>query len=367
MSDHSENNRPIHVLIDRAAFRHNLSVARKLCPDAKIMAVIKADGYGHGMEVTAQALKDADEFAVSSLDDVRRLREAGIDTPITVLSACLSATELDIFSQLNARPTLYDLAHTVVFEQISDDRNLSLWVKIDTGMGRLGLLPEDLPQTLCRLKKIKGIRDMSLMTHLANADDPAHPSNQRQLALFRQIIRQLSTAYSFNELSVLNSGGMMNFADSAESVVRPGIMLYGVSPIKGVSSMALGLKPVMTLKSKIISVRHLLAGSAIGYGSTYVLDQDCRIGVVACGYGDGYPRHAKCGTSVLVNGIIAPLIGRVSMDMISINLGEISAEIGDDVVLWGEHNPIEEVAESASTIAYELCCSVLPRVKRVVI
>ena len=201
------------------------------------------------------------------------------------------------------------------------------------------------------------------MTHLANADNADHPSNQAQI----DAIIALSEQFEFEQLSIANSAGLINFKNSQADQVRPGIMLYGISPIADKSASELGLKPVMTFKSKLISVKQLPAGSAVGYGSTYSLEVNSRIGVVACGYGDGYPRHAPSGTLVLVNGFYVPIIGRVSMDMITIDLGELPAQVGDEVILWGEDNPIEEVAASAGTIAYELCCGILPRVERVII
>ncbi|MEM7357874.1 MAG: alanine racemase [Pseudomonadota bacterium] len=357
------NNRPTHVVIDRQAFKHNLARVRDYCPDAKVMAVIKADAYGHGMVVAAKAMEDADEFGVTSLDDVQQLRAAGITTPMTLLSAVLNSNELSLLAPLNVRPTIYDLAQLSAFENASDHCDLSVWLKVDTGMGRLGLSPAELPDALRRLAKIKAIRDISLMSHLANADLPGHVSNAEQLDQFKH----LATEYAYKELSILNSGGIISFADAAESMTRPGVMLYGISPIIGQPAAHFDLQPVMTLKSSLIAVRELPSGSCIGYGSTYVLDQDTRIGVVACGYGDGYPRHAKSGTSVWVNDSLVPLIGRVSMDMLTVDLGPVQAKVGDPVVLWGAENPVETVANSAGTIAYELCCGILPRVERVVV
>lgn len=327
------------------------------------MAVIKADAYGHGITIAARALADADEFGVTSLDDVRQLRGAGIDKPMTLLSAVLSRNELSLLAPLDVRPTIYDLTQLAEFEKISDQCDLSVWLKVDTGMGRLGLSPADVPAALSRLEKLKGVRDISLMSHLANADLPGHVSNAEQLKQFKH----LGSEYPYKDLSILNSGGIISFADAAESFTRPGVMLYGISPIIGMSAAQLDLLPVMTLKSSLIAVKDLPSGSCIGYGSTYVLDQDTQIGVVACGYGDGYPRHAASGTSVWVNGTLVPLIGRVSMDMLTVDLGRLKAQVGDPVILWGPENPVETVASSAGTIAYELCCGILPRVERVVI
>ena len=349
--------------INTAALQHNIKRMRSFAPKSSIMAVIKADGYGHGMEVVADAIDEfSDEYAVNSLDDVLRLRDAGFKKSLNVLSASLDKESLQTLAQLNVRVTTFDLSQLQLIEQIPEDLNLSIWLKIDTGMGRLGIMPDDLAVVMHRLSKVTGLSDISLMTHLANADQPDHPSNQQQLALFEDLVGK----YDFKQSSILNSAGLVAFSDSAKDITRPGIMLYGISPTTLKSSDQLDLKPVMTFKSELISVKRLSAGSAIGYGSTYVLDQDSRIGIIACGYGDGYPRHARNGTPILVNDTLVPLIGRVSMDMICVDLGEISAKVGDSVTLWGEDNPIEVVAEYADTIAYELCCGILPRVERIV-
>ena len=356
-------NRAAHVVIDRAAFAHNLAQVKALAPNSRVMAVIKADGYGHGMEVAADALVDADEFAVNSLDDVFRLRDYGVKKKLNVLSAQLDVAQFETLSGLNVRPVFYDIAQLHTLEQLKADTNLSIWLKVDTGMGRLGLLPEDVGPAYQRLSKIKGISSINLMTHLANADNVNHPSNESQISAIKAIAEQ----YNFDELSIANSAGVVNFVSTHVDQIRPGIMLYGISPVQGKSASDLGLKPVMTFKSQLLSVKHLPAGSPVGYGSTYSMDVDSRIGVVACGYGDGYPRHAPSGTLVLVNGFYVPLVGRVSMDMLCVDLGELPAQIGDEVVLWGADNPIEDVAHSAGTIGYELCCGILPRVGRVVI
>jgi len=356
-------NRATHITIDRSAFAHNLARVKELAPNTDIMAVIKADGYGHGMEVAADALTDADEFAVNSIDDVHRLRAYGVSKVLNVLSAQLDLMHLNSLSDLNVRPVFYDLAQLALYEQVNSTANLSVWIKVDTGMGRLGVLPEELALVYGRLSAIEGVSSVNLMTHLANADNVNHPSNDEQI----KSIQSQASSFEFDQVSILNSAGVINFVNSKLDIVRPGVMLYGISPIPGVSASSLGLKPVMTFKSKLLSVKYLPAGSAIGYGSTYSLEVNSRIGIVACGYGDGYPRHAPNGTLVMVNGFYVPLVGRVSMDMLAVDLGELPADIGDEVILWGESNPIESVAESAGTIAYELCCGILPRVERVII
>ena len=297
------------------------------------------------------------------MDDVQRLKVHGVKKPLTILSADLTVDDLNQLSAMSVRPVFYDLAQLSLFEKIAHDANLSIWLKIDTGMGRLGVLPNELPSVYQRLSKIKGIRSINVMTHLANADDVNHSTNSKQINLFDEQLRQ----FEFDEKSILNSAGIVNFSNQKQDVVRPGIMLYGISPVLDKTADELGLKPVMTFKSRLISVKQLPAGSSVGYGSVYSLDVNSKIGIVACGYGDGYPRHAPSGTLVLVNGFYVPLVGRVSMDMLAVDLGELPAQVGDEVILWGEGNPVESIAKEAGTIAYELCCGILPRVERVLI
>jgi alanine racemase len=357
------NNRATHVVIERAAIEHNLKRVTEFVPSAKVMAVIKADGYGHGMELAAQALASADEFAVSSLDDVTRLRSQGFDKPITMLSATFTVDDLNSMSEQKVRPVIYDLEQLSILSGLSPTAELDLWLKIDTGMGRLGLCIDDAHLIVARLLSQTGVNSVSAMTHLANADDPDHPSNQRQIKSFLKFAEH----YEFSQLSIMNSAGTIAFPQQANDMVRPGLILYGVSPQLDSSAQGLDLRPAMTLKSKLISVKRLPVGSPIGYGSRYTLDSDSRIGVISCGYADGYPRHAPSGTPVLINGMYVPLIGRVSMDLITVDLGEVKAEVGDEAILWGANNPVETIAEMSGTIAYELICGITPRVERIVI
>lgn len=363
MSLTRSHHRATRVVIDTSAYRHNLERVRSLVPNAKVMAVIKADGYGHGMEVTADALVSADEFGVTDLDDVERLRQHGVDKPLNLLSSRFSAQELMTFSERNLRPVFYDFSQFGLLKELPSNANLDLWLKVDTGMGRLGLSVEDAHVIFDSLVDNPAVRSVSAMTHLANADNPNHPGNRRQLAQFAEFIE----GHAFQDISLLNSAGTVAFSEHAYDFVRPGLMLYGISPQQNSSADQLALKPVMTFKSELISVKHLPAGSPIGYGSTYTLDTDSRIGVIAAGYGDGYPRHAPSGTPVLVNDLLVPLIGRVSMDLIAVELGELPAEVGDEVVLWGANNPIENIAEMADTISYELTCGITQRVERIII
>ena len=356
-------NRRCWLTVDSSALKHNLAQVRNTVPKSNVMAVIKANGYGHGMEVVAEALEGADEFAVSDINDLLRLHVAGFSKPLTLLSPIFSADDAKSFSEQNVRPVIYDWAQLQILEQLDSSAQLHLWLKVDTGMGRLGFLLDEYQVALTRLLDNPAIASISVMTHLANADDKNHSGTQDQLELFSKV----RAAHDWQQISVLNSAGIINFNQSAFDTVRPGIMLYGISPIDNRSAHQVDLKPVMTLSSHLLSIKRMSTGSTIGYGNTYTLDRDTRIGVVACGYGDGYPRHAPTGTPVLVNGLLVPLIGRVSMDMICVDLGELPANVGDEVTLWGADNPIEDVAQSAATIAYELICNVSERVQRIVI
>lgn len=359
--------RPAHVLIDTDACEHNLGRVKQLAPDASVMVVVKADGYGHGMEAATNSLlnglSESDEIGVNSMDDVLRLRAIGVDATISMLSSQLELSQLNSLAENNVRTVFFDHSQLDLFQQIEPTANLDLWLKVDTGMGRLGVLPDELPLIYQKLSAIEGVRSLSLMSHFANADNPDHVANQQQI----KIVLALAEQFAFKQVSLLNSAGIVNYAASAFDIVRPGLMLYGISPTSHKTAQELGLKPVMTFKSELISVKRLPAGSSVGYGSAYTLDADSRIGIVAVGYGDGYPRHAPSGTPVLVNNMLVPLVGRVSMDMIAVDLGEIQAEVGDEVVLWGDGIAIEDIAEMAGTIAYELSCGILPRVERIVV
>jgi len=363
VSQESIQCRATRIVVDTSALRHNLQQVRELTPAAKIMAVIKADGYGHGMELVAQALSEADEFGVTDLDDVARLRKAGINKTVTILSSMFQASDLVSFTQRGIRPVIYDFSQLKMLADLPVSASLHVWLKIDTGMGRLGFSIEDAHFVLARLNENPAIGSVSAMTHLANADRPSDMTNQQQLDLFAAF----TSDYSFNNVSVLNSGGIVAFPQQSYDFVRPGIMLYGISPQHRAGDVAFNLKNVMSFKSEIVSIKRMPAGSSIGYGSTYSLDTDTRIAVISAGYGDGYPRNAPTGTPVLVNGMLVPLVGRISMDLITVALGEVRAAVGDEVTLWGDGNAVEVVAESANTIAYELVCGITQRVQRVVV
>ncbi len=360
------NTHRCYVEIDTAALTHNVNRLREFVPDTKIMGVIKANAYGHGMTVVANHLCNlVDEFAVTSVEDVERLHANGIKKPLTLLSAQFVSADLMWFAENCIRPVIYDYEQLNALKLIESHVTLDVWLKVDTGMGRLGFSTDELPRVYDVVESINGIRSVSLMTHLANADQPTLPANDTQFSMFDAVIESAKNLnQTYKDISVLNSAGIVAFANNAFDCVRPGLLLYGISPQLGLSFFKLNLKPVMQFKSVVISVRRMPAGTGIGYGGTYTLDHDSRIAYVACGYGDGYPRHAPSGTTVSVNGFLVPLVGRVSMDMLAVDIGELPVHVGDSVTLWGHENPIEDVAEAAGTIAYELACNIAQRVTR---
>jgi len=350
----------VKALIDLDACRHNLSIAKEAAPDSKCIAIIKANAYGHGMVEIAKALNDADMFGVARIDEAIQLREAGITVPVLLLEGFSSENELNLVRQHKLDCVIHNKSQLNLFEQSTGEK-ISVYLKIDSGMHRLGFNPEDVVDVMQRLKKNTNVNtSIKLMTHLANADDKQDDTTLKQIDVFYQSIE----SFSATETSIANSAGILGWPQSHALWNRPGIMLYGVSPfIKGKASDH-NLKPVMTLSSQLVAVKKIKKGESIGYGGTYICKKDIIVGIVAIGYGDGYPRHAKTGTPVLVNNKRCSILGRVSMDMICVDLSEQdTAKVNDLVVLWGEGLPAEEIAESADTIAYELLCGVTNRVK----
>lgn len=352
------------AVIDLSACRHNLSVAKQAAADSKCIAIIKANAYGHGIEQVALALKEADAFGVARIEEAIQLRDAGIKTNILLLEGFTSEAELELVQEYNLDCVVHNEKQLELLEQASDKTSakvISVTLKIDSGMHRLGFHPDDVKLAHQRLEQCECVKHpLTCMTHLANADDKHDDKSLKQIELFYQSIENLNIP----EISIANSAGILGWPQSHATWVRPGIMLYGVSPFLNGTASDQNLKPVMTLSSRIIAVKEIRKGEAIGYGGTYVCEKNTKIGIVAIGYGDGYPRHAKTGTPVLVNNKRCSLLGRVSMDMICVDLSEQeNARINDPVILWGEGLPIEEIADSADTIAYELLCGITKRVQ----
>ena len=350
--------RATRAVINLSALRHNLSIARRHAPDSRIMAIIKANGYGHGSVAVAQALNQADAFGVACLDEAITLREAGIAQPIVLLEGVVRAADLNLVRGYQLELVAHHPAQISLLEQASGSA-IPVWLKLDTGMHRLGVPPSQLNEMLQRLAQLDTVvQPVRLMTHLANADDRQDEMTPQQLQRF-----DTATADLKLQTSIANSAGILAWPDTHRDWIRPGIMLYGVSPFVDSLAAEHDLQPVMSLESELIAVNQQRKGDPVGYGGAYVCPQDMLVGVVAIGYGDGYPRHAPGGTPILLNGKRVPLIGRVSMDMICVDLRDCpDAGIGDPVVLWGAGLPVEEIASQAGTIGYELLCQVTRRV-----
>lgn len=351
--------RATRAIIDLSALRHNLKVSQQAAPNAKQMAIIKAHAYGHGIVRIAQALDEADAFGVAIIEEAIPLREAGINKPILLLEGFSSEEDLTLIRGYSLDSVVHHESQVKILEAASGDP-VNVWLKIDTGMHRLGFKPEQAQLVHERLQNCAVVNQtIPLMTHLANADDLEDDFTHQQLQMFNE-----STGFSSADKSIANSAGVLGWPASHADWVRPGIMLYGASPFVSGTNIPQGLKPVMALQSELIAVNHFKKGDRIGYGGTWTCPEDMPIGVVAIGYGDGYPRHAPSGTPVLINGQRSQLLGRVSMDMITIDLrGQPGAKPGDEVTLWGPDLAAEEVAECAGTIAYELFCGVTNRVR----
>ncbi len=354
--------RAARAIIDLAALRHNLQQVRRAAPQQQLIAIIKADAYGHGIVPVARALADADVFGVVCLEEALSLREAGIDKPILLLEGFFHADELPLIRRHKLQVVVHGEHQLDVLAALPPQAfSIPVWLKVDTGMHRLGISPHAVPAAWQRLAACPAVAPLlGLMTHLANADDGDDELTCKQLDCLASVRRDRSIA-----VSIANSAGILAWPASHGDVVRPGIMLYGVSPMLGENGAQRNLRPVMTLCSELISIRQCKKGDAVGYGGSWVCPEDMPVGVVAMGYGDGYPRHAPSGTPLLVNGRRAALIGRVSMDTICVDLrSQPGAAIGDSVTLWGNGLPAEEIAECASTIAYALFCGVTCRVKK---
>lgn len=349
--------------IDLAALQHNLQRVRVCAPETAILAMVKGNGYGHGLLPVAQALGDADALGVARLEEALTLRQNGIEKPIVIMGGFLDAEELTLMAQYGLSAVVHHESQLQLLESASLPEPIFVWLKIDTGMHRLGFPPENIPKIHQRLKACSTVQTpIIVLSHLATANDSLHPKAHQQLCCFQQTVPPDMPA------SLANSAAILARPETHFDWVRPGIMLYGVSPFAGGRSRLVGsdfgLKPVMTLQTRLISILHVRAGETVGYGATWTCPEDLPLGVAAIGYGDGYPRHAPNGTPVLVNGVRCPLAGRVSMDFITIDLRHCpKARVGDTVTLWGEGLPIEEIANRAETIAYELFCQVTTRVQ----
>lgn len=346
--------------IDPEALQHNLRVAANTVPGGKVMAVIKANGYGHGMLRAARALDAADAFAVARISEGVELRKAGVSHPVLILAGCHDADELAAAAEHDLQLVVHHRGQLKLLDSAEIDRQLVCWLKVDTGMNRLGFRGAEAMTACTELRACPSVRgNPLLMTHLANADDLDDDYTRIQLQRFQTVRDQMS-----GECSIANSAGILGWPASHAQWQRPGIMLYGASPLAGHTASELNLKPAMTFSASLIAIKHIRAGEPVGYGGTWHAPEDMPIGVLAVGYGDGYPRGLPAGTPVLLNGKRAPLIGRVSMDTCTLDLRENpEARVGDVAVLWGKGLPADEIAHAAGTIAYDLFCGVTGRVR----
>lgn len=344
--------------IDGDALRHNLAAVRRIAPASRVVAVIKANAYGHGIVPVARALRTADVFGVARFSEGVALRAAGISTPILLLEGVFAADELQVAGREHFELVVHSFEQLTWLEQSAVTQRFPLWLKLNTGMNRLGFRPDEFAAALQRLARCKCAGPIRVMTHLADAEVPGGTSSRAQLDTFRALTDTLGL-----ERSIANSAGLIAWPEARTEWVRPGLMLYGISPLPGVDATTVGLRPVMTLSTQLIALRTVPRGESVGYNGIWQANRDSRIGIAAIGYGDGYPRHMRAGAPVLVNGREAPVVGRVSMDMMAVDVTDLpEVQVGAAVVLWGEGLPAERVAPYADTIPYELVCGVTQRV-----
>jgi alanine racemase len=357
---------PRHTVarIDEQALIHNYRLACRLAGDARAMAVVKADGYGHGIERVARALADdAPCYAVACIEEADALRSADLTHPVVLLEGVHSPEDLKRCAQAGYSPVLHS-DYQIDWLLGSGHHIPAFWIKVNTGMNRLGFHPEELPDVMGRLESASAVGDAlsGFMTHFACADEPENDSAERQTEAFASACAD----WPGEALSAGNSAAHFRQGQRLFHWSRPGIMLYGASPFADRTGIELGLQPVMTLESELIAVRTLQPGDCVGYGETWQAEKPTPMGIVAIGYGDGYPRHAGTGTPAFINGERVPLIGRVSMDMLAVDLSAVpGARPGDRVELWGGNVSVDEVAQHAGTIGYELLTGVTARVPRV--
>ena len=352
--------RPVSATIDLAALRHNLAVAKRHAPCAKAFAVIKANAYGHGLERALRAFDAADGIALLELDTAVRLRQAGERRRIALLEGFFDQREPAVFAEHRLTAVVHSREQLEMLEGLAAGSALDVVLKVNTGMNRLGFMPDEFPSALAALCAQPGVGEVGVMSHFANADDAR--GVDWQMAAFEPLVKGTDLS-----VSLANSAAILRYPQSHRDWIRPGIMLYGCSPFAESVGPEIGLKPAMTLEAQVIGVQNLKPGDGVGYGGIFTAGREMRIGVVACGYADGYPRHAPNGTPVVVDGRLTGTVGRVSMDMLCVDLTPVpQARIGSRAVLWGEGNPIERVAIASGTVGYELLCALAPRVPVVV-
>lgn len=352
--------RPTYMTIDLAALQHNLKRVHQLASERFVIAMVKANAYGHGIVRVANALSKADAFGVASLEEGVMLREAGIIKPILLMEGLFSPEELAEAEHHHFTIVVHHLACLEMLEQAKVKSPFSVWLKINTGMNRLGFDPHEVTNIYQRLQNTTSVKKpIGLMTHFAQADNTKNHATQLQIELFNQL-----TSSFAGPRSLANSAGILAWPNAYGDWVRPGLMLFGASPFPNKVGLDHDLRPVMTLQSRIITITQVEKNGKVGYGGTWTAPEEMKIGIVGVGYGDGYPQFAKNGTPVLVNQKETQIVGRVSMDMLAIDLRQLpQARIGDVVTLWGEGLPVERVAHHNNTSAYEILTRMTPRPK----
>ena len=351
------------AVINLRALARNYQTIKACAPQSKVLAVLKANAYGHGLELIAKALPQADAFGVARISEAILLREAGITQPIVLLEGFFSTDELILLAEHNLDTVIHNTVQLTAITTCKLTKPLKVWLKIDSGMHRLGINPNEFDTYFDLLSASNNVKEpIVLMSHLGCADDTKNTITELQTDVFNQC-KPLNVV----ERSLANSAGICAWPNTHYDWVRPGLMLYGISPMLPSSTekptAADNIEPVMTLKSSLIAIRHIQAGESVGYGGAWTSTEATTIGVIAIGYGDGYPRHAENGAPVYINRRIVPIVGKVSMDMITIDLGANAKDIvGDEVILWGAELPVEMVAQHATTIPYELLCNISRRV-----
>lgn len=353
--------RPTRLLIEPSALVHNLALIKQLAPHSQIIAMVKANAYGCGVHKVAPTLDGmVDAFGVACLEEAMAIHTMGVQTPCVIFQGVFSPDEFRLVEEKQFTLVLHQHHQLDWLLNTPLANPIRLWLKVNTGMNRLGFAPEEIPQVMAALQACPWVhKDIGLMTHLACADEPQRAENRRQLQAFEAL-----NSPGISQYSIANSAAILSFPSTHADVIRPGIMLYGVSPFADKTSVELGLIPVMRFVSAISAIHEIKASSQVGYGGDWVSPKPSRIGVVAAGYGDGYPRHIAKDTPVWINGAEVPIIGRVSMDMLTVDLSEQpGAKVGDTVELWGPHILVERIAQSAGTSGYELLCQISERVR----
>ncbi len=350
--------RNTQVTIDPEAIRHNLAQVRAWAPDSKVMAVVKADAYGHRIDLCVPALEDADLLAVATLEEARAIRRLGIDQGIVLLEGVSHFSDLAVVEELSLELVVHHISQIEALEKYGRSPAQRIWIKLNTGMNRLGLPPSEAKIAKQRLEALTGLQAIHWMSHFASSESDAEQT-KAQIDWFDEAVAGLGGAEC-----LANSAAIIGAPETHRAWVRAGVVLYGVSPMHGQTGDALGLRPAMAVEAELIAVNEVMPGERIGYGGRFTAKKPLMVGVASIGYGDGYPRAMRDGAPVLVKGQRASLAGRVSMDMITLDLSQVEdPQIGDTVELWGPGLPVEEVAQWADTIPYELVCRMTRRVR----